>query len=385
MYLGIDMENAPTAKEVLRLPAVSVAPGTDAYRAQPDGYGRLIRYIRQSGASVGRLEHERERRLRQTVARFRQFLSELLGWPQLREQILIEMELRGLPTRRQGVSEVEAIQSLLVEHQKEIALGVLDSFTSHVNISSRQARDILFHLGAEDDIPAGRRRWLLPHELLALFDRLKLHIKRDYRRYKAAQTDLFFSQIRLAYEMAGRMTSGADQFHDAFQEACVALLHAIDKTAAAKARLSTCAQDWLRGAILRFLQEQRAPVHVPVNALPTLRRRELLPQRLPLEVAHEFHALAEDDPFVHPTVPIARREARPLLRQLFACLTEKQRRVIELRYGFGEDGVAHSLNETARIIGISFQEVDRREKRALRRVHDCGSPQVLRELALCFA
>jgi RNA polymerase sigma factor (sigma-70 family) len=379
------MENAPTATDVLEFPAIGAAPRTATDAAQRDGYGRLIRYIRQSGAAVGKLEPERERRLRQTVGRFREFLCELLGWPQLRDQILVEMELRGLPTRRQGVSAVQAIQSLLVEHQKDIALGVLDSFTSHVNISSRQARDILFHLGAEDDIPAGRRRWLLPHELVALFDRLRLHIKRDYRRYKAAQTDLFFSQIRLAYEMAGRMVLGADQFHDAFQEACVALLHVIDKTGASKARLSTCAQDWLRGAILRFLQEQRALVHVPVNALPSLRRRELLPQRLPLEMANDLNALVDDGAFVHPTIPIARHEVRSLLRQLFECLTEKQRRVIELRYGFGQDGMAHSLDETARIIGVSFQEVDRREKRALRRVHDCGSPQVLRELALCLA
>ncbi|MCX7823983.1 MAG: sigma-70 family RNA polymerase sigma factor [Verrucomicrobiae bacterium] len=376
------MENAPTVKDGLRASVTGFAPRREA---EPNGYGRLMRYVQQSGMSAGRLEPERERRLRRTVARFRGFLSELLSWPQLRESILIEMELRGLPTRRQGVSAVEAIQSLLVEHQKDIALGVLESFTSHVNISTRQARDILFHLGAEEVIPAGRRRWLLPHELVALFDRLKLHIKRDYRRYKAAQTDLFFSQIRLVYEMAARMTSNAEQFHDAFQEGCVALLHVIDKTGAAKARLSTCAQNWVRGAILRFLQDQRAPVHVPVNALPILRRRELVPQRLPLEAAKDFAPLADDGAFVHPTISIARREARPLLRQLFACLTEKQRRVIELRYGFGEDGVAHTLSETARIIGVSFQEVDRREKRALRRVHDCGSPQILRELALCFA
>ena len=49
------------------------------------------------------------------------------------------------------------------------------------------------------------------------------------------------------------------------------------------------------------------------------------------------------------------------------------------------DGVEHSLEETARLIGISFQEVDRREKRAIERVQTCGSRELLRELALCLA
>ncbi|MCX6899260.1 MAG: sigma-70 family RNA polymerase sigma factor [Verrucomicrobia bacterium] len=353
-------------------------------RDRADGYERLIRYVRESGASVETLDADRERRLRQTVAHYRRFLAELLSWPQFRQSVLIEMQLRDLRGGRQGVSAEQAIQSLLVEHQKDVLLGVLESFTG--NITARQARHILFQFGAEDDIPAARRRWLLPNELVALFDKLRLHIKRDYPRYKAAQTDLFFAQVRLVYDLAGRMASGPDQFHDAFQEGCVALLHAIDKTAnTTGCRLSTCAQEWIRGAMLRFLQGQRAPVHVPVNALPRLRKLEVMPQRVPLETAWADGVEAHDERFVHPAETLARQEIRPLLERLFECLTDKQRQVIVLRYGLNVAGVAHSLEETARLIGISFQEVDRREKRAIERVQTCGSRELLRELALCLA
>ncbi len=353
-------------------------------RERTDSYGRLIRYVRESGASVETLDAAGEQRLRQTVAHYRRFLSDLLSWPQFRQSVLIEMQLLNLRAGRRGVSAEEAIQALLVEHQKDILLGVLESFTG--NITTRQARYILFQFGAEDDIPAARRRWLLPHELVALFDKLRLHIKRDYPRYKAAQTDLFFAQVRRVYDLAGRMTSGPDQFHDAFQEGCMALLHAIDKTAnTTGCRLSTCAQEWIRGAILRFQQGQRAPVHVPVNALPRLRLSQTLPERVPLEVARERAGEADDEQFEHPAETMARRELRPMLTRLFECLTEKQRQVITLRYGLAADGVAHSLEETARLIGISFQEVDRREKRAIERVQSCGSRELLRELALCLA
>lgn len=349
-----------------------------------DGYERLIRYVRESGVSVETLDADRERRLRQTVAHYRRFLADLMSWPQFRQSILIEMQLRDLRGGRQGVSATEAIQSLLVEHQKDVLLGVLESFTG--NITTRQARHILYQFGAEDDIPAARRRWLLPHELVALFDKLRLHIKRDYPRYKAAQTDLFFAQVRLVYDLAARMTAGLDQFHDAFQEGCMALLHAIDKTAhTTGCRLSTCAQEWIRGAMLRFLQGQRAPVHVPVNALPRLRQLEIMPQRVPLETAWADGSEAHDERFVHPVETLAQRELRPMLERLFECLTDKQRQVIMLRYGLNADGVAHSLEETARLIGISFQEVDRREKRAIERVQTCGSRELLRELALCLA
>lgn len=353
-------------------------------RNRADGYERLIRYVRESGASVETLDVSHEHRLRQTVAYYRRFLAELLSWPQFRQSILIEMQLRDLRAGRQGVSAEEAIQSLLVEHQKDVLLGVLEGFTG--NITARQARHILFQLGAEDDIPTTRRRWLLPKELVALFDKLRLHIKRDYPRYKAAQTDLFFAQVRLVYDLAGRMASGPDQFHDAFQEGCIALLHAIDKTAnTTGCRLSTCAQEWIRGAMLRFLQGQRAPVHVPVNALPRLRQLQVLPQRVPLETAWVDDGESLDERFIHPAETLARREIRPLLERLFECLTDKQRQVIVLRYGLSADGEAHSLEETARLIGISFQEVDRREKRAIERVQSCGSRELLCELALCLA
>ncbi len=194
-------------------------PETGALQPEPvasgcaDGYERLIRYVRESGASVETLDAGREQRLRQTVAHYRRFLAELLSWPQFRQSVLIEMQLRDLRGGRQGVSAEQAIQSLLVEPQKDVLLGVLESFTG--NITARQARHILFQLGAEDDIPAARRRWLLPNELVSLCDKLKLHIKRDYPRYKAAQTDLFFAQVRLVYDLAGRMASGPDQLHGA--------------------------------------------------------------------------------------------------------------------------------------------------------------------------
>ncbi|MCX6908894.1 MAG: sigma-70 family RNA polymerase sigma factor [Verrucomicrobia bacterium] len=363
---------------------INQAPSETGARERADGYERLIRYVRESGVSVETLDVDRERRLRQTVAHYRRFLAELMSWPQFRQSILIEMQLRDLRAGRQGVNAVDAIQSLLVEHQKDVLLGVLESFTG--NITARQARHILFQFGAEDDIPAARRRWLLPNELVALFDKLRLHIKRDYPRYKAAQTDLFFAQVRLVYDLAGRMASGPDQFHDAFQEGCMALLHAIDKTAnTTGCRLSTCAQDWIRGAMLRFLQSQRAPVHVPVNALPRLRQLEIMPQRVPLETAWADGGEAGDERFVHPAETLAQREIRPMLERLFECLTDKQRQVIVLRYGLNASGVAHSLEETARLIGISFQEVDRREKRAIERVQTCGSRDLLRELALCLA
>ena len=369
-------DQAPADTEVLQPEATG--------RNRGDGYGRLIRYVRESGVSVEALNTVSEQRLRQTVALYRRFLAELLSWPQFRQSVLIEMQLRNLPAGRRGVSAEEVIQSLLVEHQKDVLLGVLESFTG--NITTRQARHILFQLGAEDDIPAARRRWLLPHELVTLADKLKLHIKRDYPRYKAAQTDLFFAQVRLVYDHAGRMATGPDQFHDVFQEGCVALLHAIDKTAnTTGCRLSTCAQDWIRGAMLRFLQGQRSPVHVPVNALPRLRMSQTMPQRVPLEIAWEHAGEARDEQFMHPAETMSRRELRPMLQRLFECLTEKQRQVIALRYGLAADGVEHSLEETARLIGISFQEVDRREKRAIERVQTCGSRELLRELALCLA
>lgn len=365
------------------LPETGARPEAGA-RDRVDGYERLIRYVRESGASVATLDADRERSLRQIVAHYRRFLAELLSWPQFRQSIQIEMQLRDLRGGRQGVSTEQAIQSLLVESQKDVLLGVLESFTG--NITARQARHILFQLGAENDIPASRRRWLLPNELVALCDRLKLHIKRDYRRYKAAQTDLFFSHVRLVYDLAGRMESGSDRFHDAFQEGCMALLHAIDKTAnTTGCRLSTCAQEWIRGAMLRFLQSQRAPVHVPVNALPRLRQLDVMPQRVPLETAWADRGEAHDEWSEHPAETMTRREIRPLLERLFECLTDKQRQVIVLRYGFNTAGVAYSLEETARLIGISFQEVDRREKRAIERVQTCGSRELLRELALCLA
>jgi RNA polymerase sigma factor (sigma-70 family) len=354
----------------------------------------LISLIQRLGISVEELDAVRERAARLTISHYRDFLDAILLLPELEPLVVAEMNRLGLPGERQGVNRRTAIQSLLVEHKRTVCLGV---FRHHSGaISARNAKRISHAIGRREDIPPIFGGRLSMKRLQAFFDRLAFYIKRDYERYKLAQSQLFYAHVRMVYDIARKFQSDKVAFHDLLQEGCIGLLHAIDKTENLDCQLSTNAHAWIAKFVRSCLEGNRFPVHVPINIVRKMRKldeelvelRGLLQSPLPLdEPVEEDLPLAETiaDPAAGtPALAAVRQEIGLLLQMLLGLLTPTQRRVIVLRYGLDGRENGCTLQEVAAMTGVTWGQVHRCEQRALARIRHGRGLLLAREMAACL-
>jgi RNA polymerase nonessential primary-like sigma factor len=95
------------------------------------------------------------------------------------------------------------------------------------------------------------------------------------------------------------------------------------------------------------------------------------------DVYEDSNPFAETIPDENGTIPhteIARKDLRELVGTLIASLTDKQREVLELRYGLNGHESGQTLSEISKKIGISHQQVSMREKRALQKLEAVLGP-----------
>ncbi len=222
----------------------------------------------------------------------------------------------------------------------------------------------------------------------------------------SAREALVNSNVRLVASVARRYMGRGLSLEDMMQEGMVGLLRAIDKYDYLRGyRFSTYATHWIRQAISRAIANQarsiRLPAHV-VDALSRLgRAREALSRqlgrpptcgemaaeacipedrvrqlvmwaRLPLSLDApvgndgsatfgEFVAAGDDaEPVGHALEAAARDEIRSSLD----CLSPRERAVIMLRFGLG-DNVPRTLQETGRSLNMTRERARQIEADAL--------------------
>lgn len=281
-----------------------------------------------------------------------------------------------LPGPRQGIGLRAALDSLAIEHKFSLLRWALPHlrrlFPSCWMPRLRQDWGITGPGMLELDEHLSSSQWdEVRSQLLA-------ELAREQRRYKQAQGALFHAHRGLVHLVVQRQVFCAGKRADAEQEGCLALLAAIDRIEDSDASFEAYAQQWVSRAVRNFLLRERLPVYAPVNLVSrALRQDEAATRALPegalepvvaldasLPDGDSPGALLADDQAAAPDAEADRADLRALVRGCLARLTDKQREVLELRYGLG--GTAPlTIQEIARRIGISHQQVSMREKRAL--------------------
>lgn len=348
--------------------------------------------VHRLGISVDALDEVRERSARLTVQHYREFLDAILALPELEDLVVAEMSRLGLPAERRGVARETAIRAMLVEHKKQVCVGLFRHRSAAV--SAPNARRIFDALGRRADLPAVHGGRLSLRRLRQFFDTLTFYIKRDYERYKHAQSQLFYAHLRMVYDIARRHGSDKVPFHDLLQEGCIGLLHAIDKGDRLDCRLSTSAHAWIQRFVLNCIKDHRFPVHVPINIVRTMRKMEdelvelrgLMQPPMPWDEPSgaDGLSLAETiaDPHAgSPARATVGREIAFLLNMILSLLTPTQRQVIVLRYGLDGREEGCTLQEVAALTGVTWGQVHRCEQRALARIRQGRGLVLAREMA----
>jgi RNA polymerase primary sigma factor len=234
-----------------------------------------------------------------------------------------------------------------------------------------------------------------------------------------ARARLIACNIRLVISIAQRYTGHSAHLTltDLVQEGCIGLIRAADKFDPDRAvRFSTYATWWIRQAITRALADHghmiRLPVHVQddqqqlrtVTALltrtlqrtPTLtevadavgwpvarvaarldsaRMRHVASLDAPLPDAWDesdrtlLNQLASNDDVEHT---VDQRDRRTFARALLRHCCDRERHVLELRYGL-VDGQPRTLEEVGRVLGVTRERVRQIEAAALRTLRHYAS------------
>ena len=246
----------------------------------------------------------------------------------------------------------------------------------------------------------------------------RLSLLADKEDGDQARAHLIQANLRLVVSVAKKYVGRGLSFLDLIQEGNIGLMKATDKFDYKRGyKFSTYATWWIRQAITRAISDQSRTIRLPVHVGETINRVKKTSHRLQQiferEPTHEEVARAMDVPLEkvrqvldaarHPVsleAPVGQEgdaflgdfiedETMPpplelashkLLRgqigDTLDRLTERERRIIVLRYGL-DDGQFRTLEEVGREFGITRERIRQIEAKALRKLRH---PQYSRQL-----
>jgi RNA polymerase primary sigma factor len=232
---------------------------------------------------------------------------------------------------------------------------------------------------------------------------MRLEALRDLKRR------LMEANLRLVVSIAKRYQHSGLPLLDLVQEGNLGLMKAVDRFQYRRGfKFSTYATWWIRQSITRAIADTGRTVRLPSHIIETLNRigaarrtlvaetgrdptiqeiaartriqadkvvlairsaAPLMSLDAPMSEETVFGELVPDSGAVSPDVPLVEEETLRHLKSALASLGERERCVLEMRYGIANVR-EHSLREVGERLGVSRERVRQIEKEAERRLHD---------------
>ncbi len=280
-------------------------------------------------------------------------------------------------------------------------------------------------LTASDEVELARRieAGLFAEERLLtakdLDEQLALDLDRLVVRGRLAKRHLIEANLRLVVSVAKRYIGRGLTMLDLVQEGNLGLIRAVEKFDYTRGfKFSTYATWWIRQAMSRAIADQARTIRVPVHVVELINRVIRVQRRVLQERGHEptseevavllgltparvseilrlaqdpvslqapigdeddvnLGDLIEDADVLSPAESAAFLLLREQLEAVLSTLGDRERRVVELRYGL-LDGRPRTLEEIGRLFGVTRERIRQIEHKTLGKLRDHAYAEQLR-------
>lgn len=223
--------------------------------------------------------------------------------------------------------------------------------------------------------------------------------KRIQKGDREARDNMIKSNLRLVISIAKRYTNLGISLSDLIEEGNIGLMRGVDKFDPDKGfRFSTYAAWWIKQGISRAIIDQGKMIRVPVylneeimkyrkmveKLTHSLRRRPTVAEiakklKVSVDKVRELEGaitkmssldaplgedgegqikdIIEDETMAAPDASVEMFLNKERAQSLLNSLDERERIIVEMRYGLSEDGVEHTLSEIAKKLNISRERV----------------------------
>src|SRR6187551_3166379 len=318
--------------------------------------------------------------------------------------------------------QVSQLHAHLVEHGIDvIAEGGVSAYKAQRSGESETAKKEELDLTVEPSLDSLRLylRSIGQVDLLTAAQEVEL-AKRIERGDMLAKRQMVEANLRLVVSIAKGYLGRGLSFLDLIQEGSLGLIRAVEKFDYRRGyKFSTYATWWIRQAVTRAIADKARTIRIPVHMVEKLNRvahveRQLV-QKLgrepePAEIAEELRwpvsdvrdilrvaqlpvslekpvgdedeselgDFVADDEVAQPFEEASEHLQREGVRKALDALPERERRVIELRYGLsGAEPL--TLEEVGRTFGVTRERIRQIENNTLKKLKRLPEAQMLRE------
>ena len=244
-----------------------------------------------------------------------------------------------------------------------------------------------------------------PADLLRVIAQTNVHVREAHQ----AKTEMVEANLRLVISIAKKYTNRGLSFLDLIQEGNMGLMKAVEKFEYRRGyKFSTYATWWIRQAITRSIADQARTIRIPVHMIETLNKVMQVQKQLLQEFGHEptpeevademslpvervqqimkmaqqpislqspvgdgddtsFGDFIEDKSAENPYDMTAYSLLREKIIDVLDSLTERERRVLSLRFGL-VDGYSRTLEEVGKQFKVTRERIRQIEAKALRKM-----------------